>query len=206
MSFNDLKIEKYSDLSVVVYGDTRKYKEDLKRLGGKYNVNLSKGPGWIFPNTFEGKLKTFINSGKRLVTEEEQKAGEELSKQRAKEWMNSRESNNSYEHKSKKASSSIIDNSITLSEYGTLINVLNTMSKKIDLIERGMLMLLNDTQKESLNSSLIKPVDKPVTKIVNKKVIKKNINTSTLQSYSEVPNSSASEDEDVVIPRKRLMM
>ena len=44
-----LTIQNYSERSVVVFGeDTKKYKDKLKELGGKYNSNLSIGPGWIF--------------------------------------------------------------------------------------------------------------------------------------------------------------
>ena len=39
-SFKDLKCEEYSEKCVVVTGDTRKYKDDLKILGGKYNSRL----------------------------------------------------------------------------------------------------------------------------------------------------------------------
>ena len=70
MTFTDLTIQEYTGVSVVVQGDTRKYKEDLKKLGGKYNGRLKNGPGWIFPKSSEGDLMSFINKGKRLVTAE----------------------------------------------------------------------------------------------------------------------------------------
>lgn len=85
MGFDDINIKDYSGLSVVVQGETRKYKEDLKKLGGKYNGNLKNGPGWIFPKSSKKDIINFINNGKRLVTPEEEKEGEERSKQRAKE-------------------------------------------------------------------------------------------------------------------------
>lgn len=43
-----LQLKKYSEKSFAVYGDTKSCKEDLKRLGGKFNMNLKEGPGWIF--------------------------------------------------------------------------------------------------------------------------------------------------------------
>ena len=43
-------IEDYTAKSIVVYGDTKVYKDKLKELGGKYNGNLSVGPGWVFSN------------------------------------------------------------------------------------------------------------------------------------------------------------
>ena len=43
-------IEDYTIKSFVVYGDTKVYKDKLKELGGRYNANLSVGPGWVFSN------------------------------------------------------------------------------------------------------------------------------------------------------------
>lgn len=45
-----IKVEDYSEKCIVVYGDTKVHKEKLKELGGKYNGNLSVGPGWVFSN------------------------------------------------------------------------------------------------------------------------------------------------------------
>ena len=47
-----MNIQDYSEKSFVVYGnDTKKYKEDIKKLGGRFNSNLKDlGPGWIFSN------------------------------------------------------------------------------------------------------------------------------------------------------------
>jgi hypothetical protein len=46
------EIERYSEYSFAVFGDTKPIKEDLKRLGGKFNPCLkygeSKRSGWIF--------------------------------------------------------------------------------------------------------------------------------------------------------------
>ena len=62
MSFTDLTIEDYTDKSIAVQGNTRKYKEDLKKLGGKYNGSLKNGPGWIFPKTLEKELRTIVKN------------------------------------------------------------------------------------------------------------------------------------------------
>lgn len=43
-------IEDYTVKSIVVYGDTKIHKDKLKELGGRYNANLSVGPGWVFSN------------------------------------------------------------------------------------------------------------------------------------------------------------
>jgi hypothetical protein len=71
--FVDIFVTDYTDTSVVVRGDTKKYKEDLKKLGGKYNGLLKDGPGWIFYKKKEAEIKDFINKGVRLVTPEEEK-------------------------------------------------------------------------------------------------------------------------------------
>tara|TARA_B110000008_G_C16790061_1_gene492277 strand:+ start:286 stop:744 length:459 start_codon:yes stop_codon:yes gene_type:complete len=50
-----IRIEKYTDKSIVVRGETTEYKETLKSLGGKWNSRLAdkqteeKFGGWIFP-------------------------------------------------------------------------------------------------------------------------------------------------------------
>ena len=51
----------YTDKSVAVYGDTKPIKEELKALGGKYNKNLTGGPGWIFPKNKEKSVQRYIN-------------------------------------------------------------------------------------------------------------------------------------------------
>lgn len=66
----NLQIEPYSQLSIVVRGDTRIYKEDLKKLGGKYNSRLKGGPGWIFPNRFKHTIESYIHKGERIVVSE----------------------------------------------------------------------------------------------------------------------------------------
>jgi hypothetical protein len=188
MSFNDIKIEDYTDRSFVVNGETRKYKEDLKKLGGKYNGNLKNGPGWIFPKSSESSVKNFIKEGKRIVTEEEVKAGEDRSQQRSKEWAESRDSKNT-KGSHMLAVSSIGNSSPTLTEYGALVNQLSIMSKKIDLLEHAMLMLLTDEQKTTLKT-LMSPDAPKENKVKN--------SAKNVQSYSE-------DDEDVAVPKRRLM-
>ena len=203
MSFNDLKIEEYSNHSIAVQGDTRKYKEDLKKLGGKYNGRLRNGPGWVFPKTAESDIVSFIKNGKRIVTAEEAKAGEELSKQRAKEWdaqQGKRESNtrmNSQVARSQVAKPTFGSQvQPTLTEYGAMMNLIKKMSIKIELLEHAVLMLLSDEQKEQVKT-LMEPPAKKKTSVV-KKIIKsksKKVDTDT----------DMSESEEEVVHRKRLM-
>lgn len=204
MSFKDLKIEEYSDHSVVVQGDTRKYKEDLKKLGGKYNGRLKNGPGWVFSKSVEGDLRSFVKEGKRLVTAEEAKAGEERSKQRAKEWdeqNGAREKKSQISHRSPETETPMFGSNVspTLTEYGAMMNLVKKMSTKIELLEHAVLMLLTDEQKETL-TMLMKP---PETK--KKSVVKKVVKRVKKKADSDSGDSSESDSEEESRPRRRLM-
>ena len=66
-----LSITEYTQKSFVVRGvtpdDTRDNKDELKKLGGKFNPKLRSidgdkyDPGWIFPVKSKGKVQTFID-------------------------------------------------------------------------------------------------------------------------------------------------
>ena len=185
MSFTDLTIEDYTDKSIAVQGNTRKYKEDLKKLGGKYNGSLKNGPGWIFPKTLEKELRTFVKNGKRLVTEEEETTGEERSTQRSKEWA-----------ESKSSSSSSVNIPPTLSEYASIINLIKSMSKKIDFLENSMNLLLTDEQKKTLNK-MNEDETKKVKTVNIVKSLKKNVEIDS--------DDSDTLSENNVYPPKRLM-
>ena len=59
----DIKVIEYSEKAIVVQGeDTRKFKESLKSLGGKYNGRLRTGPGWIFPKNMKTRIQQEIES------------------------------------------------------------------------------------------------------------------------------------------------
>ena len=60
MSAPKLYYEEYSDKSVVMRGQTKEYKTDMKLLQGMYNAKLKGGPGWIFRNSSITELDTFI--------------------------------------------------------------------------------------------------------------------------------------------------
>lgn len=44
----NLRVEKYSEKAIVVYGDTKTFSKELKQIGGYFNSRLRGGPGWIF--------------------------------------------------------------------------------------------------------------------------------------------------------------
>lgn len=82
-----LTIIDYSDKAFAVVGDTKSVKDQLKKMGGRFNSKLSCGCGWIFSNKSRKEVETFISSGE--VTEragESRKASSEGSQ--FIEWLN----------------------------------------------------------------------------------------------------------------------
>lgn len=59
-----LEIVNYSEKAIAVFGDTKAVKEQLKELGGRFNLHLSykdgKRAGWIFSKRQADKVKTLI--------------------------------------------------------------------------------------------------------------------------------------------------
>ena len=56
-----MQVEQYSDRSIAVYGDTKPWVEYLKSMGGRYNKNLSGGPGWIFSIDKKNDVLDFVD-------------------------------------------------------------------------------------------------------------------------------------------------
>lgn len=192
-SFKDMKLSDYTDKSIAVQGDTRKYKEDLKKLGGKYNPQLKGGPGWIFPKTSEKDIKEFIKGGKRLVSEDEEKEGEKRVIDRYKECIKS--------DKVKDEVPSFLQATPTLSEFGLLLSTINNLVVKINKIDIAVSFLLNEDQKKTLNTiinSSAESNDKKNSYQSKEKVVKKIIN-------KEEPDSGSDIDFEEVIPTKRLL-
>lgn len=71
MSDSEMTVEDYSEKAIVVRGDTKPHKNELKKLGGKYNPSLRDGntrsPGWIFSKKCEANVLEYICSGKITV-------------------------------------------------------------------------------------------------------------------------------------------
>lgn len=57
----NITVSDYSEKSFVVKGDTKKYKDSIKELGGKWNSNLKDGGGWIFSNSNRQKVDEWIS-------------------------------------------------------------------------------------------------------------------------------------------------
>jgi hypothetical protein len=62
VSENEIKIISYSDKAIAVVGDTKRFKDELKEAGGRFNFRLSCGAGWIFPKTKIENVKTLLTS------------------------------------------------------------------------------------------------------------------------------------------------
>lgn len=71
---SDLQIVDYSDKAIVLTGDTKPLKDQIKHLGGKFGSRFDKskvpsGIGWLFPKTKLNVVQDFINRyGKKTDT------------------------------------------------------------------------------------------------------------------------------------------
>ena len=62
---SNIYYEDYSDRSIVVLGETKPHKDNLKSMGGRFNGRLRDGKvGWIFPKKSEDVIKDYIENGK----------------------------------------------------------------------------------------------------------------------------------------------
>jgi len=62
----DIYIENYSEKSFVVLGETKPHKENIKKLGGKWNSRLRNNKmGWIFPMSKRDSVEKYINTFKK---------------------------------------------------------------------------------------------------------------------------------------------
>lgn len=50
----------YSDNAIAVVGDTRSIKDELKRMGGRFNGKLRCGAGWVFPKSKREQVEAFL--------------------------------------------------------------------------------------------------------------------------------------------------
>ena len=57
-----LKIIDYSEKAIAVIGETARFRDKLKELGGRFAPGLSCGQGWIFPKTKRKPVEEFVAS------------------------------------------------------------------------------------------------------------------------------------------------
>ena len=60
-----MQVEDYSEKAIIVRGDTKPFKEQLKGLGCKWNGSLG---GWIASKTRRASIEAFINSNPAMET------------------------------------------------------------------------------------------------------------------------------------------
>jgi hypothetical protein len=58
---SDLVISEYSDKAIVLRGNTKPIKDQLKQLGGSFNFKLKGGAGWIFSKKREAEIRKYFN-------------------------------------------------------------------------------------------------------------------------------------------------
>lgn len=76
----------YSDKSIAVYGDTYPLKDDLKRLGGRFNSRLSCGPGWIFSKNKLSDVAALINKNSAVDIQQKENLTSEIETFYKKVW------------------------------------------------------------------------------------------------------------------------
>lgn len=64
---NKFQLVEYSEKAIAVTGDTKAIKDELKKLGGRFNPRLTCGAGWIFPKSKLEQLQALINSGEVIT-------------------------------------------------------------------------------------------------------------------------------------------
>lgn len=57
-----LQMIDYSERAIVVIGDTKSIKDELKQLGGRFNARLNCGPGWVFSKSKLDVIKEFLKN------------------------------------------------------------------------------------------------------------------------------------------------
>lgn len=57
----DFSIVDYSEKAIAIIGDTKAVKDQLKKLGGRFNPRLSCGAGWIFSKKKESEIRAALS-------------------------------------------------------------------------------------------------------------------------------------------------
>lgn len=134
-----MEIQDYTDKSFVLFGDdTKKYKDCIKEMGGKWNANLKIGPGWVFSSNQKDTVREWLKS-----------TNESTPIINKKDWMR----NNIIEqHKKSALSDDLIDE---------LIKKMNIMNKYDDLKKyRNDLFIILSSKNVSYNAYCNLDIDK----------------------------------------------
>lgn len=60
MKTNKLRFIDYSEKAFAIIGETKEIKDQLKKLGGRFNPRLKCGAGWIFPKCKGKEIATAL--------------------------------------------------------------------------------------------------------------------------------------------------
>ena len=134
-----MEIQDYTDKSFVLFGDdTKKYKDCIKEMGGKWNANLKIGPGWVFSSNQKDTVREWLKS-----------TNESTPIINKKDWMRN---NIIDQHKKSALSDDLIDE---------LIKKMNIMNKYDDLKKyRHDLFTILSTKNVSYNVYFNLDIDK----------------------------------------------
>ena len=55
-----IRIVEYSEKAIAVYGETRLYAEQFKKIGGYFNARLREGAGWVFSKKREPEVRNLL--------------------------------------------------------------------------------------------------------------------------------------------------
>lgn len=68
----------YSEKAIALLGDTKPIKDELRKLGGRFNPRLTCGAGWIFPKKMESRVRELIGGASVVAaTNNEQKSDDD---------------------------------------------------------------------------------------------------------------------------------
>jgi len=134
---SELSVQDYSDKAIVVRGDTKEHKENLKKLGGKYNPSLrdgdSRSPGWIFSKKCEANVLEYVSSGK--IT--------------APDWGSSKTETKTTSKTAKtvkRTSPEVQKTQIDTSGLNDVIGLLKKLTKKVEGLEKSLDFLIRTQQ------------------------------------------------------------
>ncbi len=58
---SDITLVDYSEKAIAVYGDTKEFKDEFAKIGGKWNDHLRDGKGWIYSKTKRSEVEALIS-------------------------------------------------------------------------------------------------------------------------------------------------
>jgi hypothetical protein len=205
---SEVKIESYSDKSLVVRGDTKPHKDDFKAMKGKWNSSLTdkitgeKFGGWIFPakqekelrEWYEKKIETPVRSNQKGNQIGGQKGGKKESKFSDVVGLIKKKNDNSRDHEIGFLNSSVGTRIANILEY------LDTMKQEI-LDIRSELIDEWEELAEQKKEEKKKSDDKVETREISeeKEPVSKASSSSSGERVRDGSRSSEAKEEEEVL-------